>query len=120
MLIAEIGNRTNNVIQLLCSIVVFVVVLFVAYIITKWMGNYQSIQSKNNNIQVIETARIMNGKCLQIVRVAQEYYVIALCKDTVTFISKLDEDSIEQIKNTEFKESESFQDVLNKLKMKKK
>ena len=115
MLIAEFGNRADNMIQLLSSIIVFAVILFVAYI-----GNYQHVKMKNNNIEVVETVRIMNGKCIQIVRVAEEYFVIAVCKDTVTFLTKLDENSVEQVKNTVTVSDESFQNVLDKLNFKKK
>lgn len=120
MLIAEFGNRADNMIQLLSSIIVFAVILFVAYIVTKWIGNYQHVKMKNNNIEVVETVRIMNGKCIQIVRVAEEYFVIAVCKDTVIFLTKLDENSVEQVKNTVTVSDESFQDVLDKLNFKKK
>lgn len=120
MLAAEFGNRTNNILQLLCSIAVFVVILFVAFYVTKWIGNYQHVQMKNSNMEVIETMRIMNGKCIQIVRIAEEYIVIAVCKDTVTFLTKLDKDSIDELKTTNNEVSESFQDIFSKFKMKKK
>lgn len=120
MLVAEFGKSTNNVLQLLASIAVFVLVLFVTYIVTKWIGNYQSVQMKNKNIQVVETMRIMNGKCIQIVKIVDEYIVIAVCKDTVTFLTKLDTETMEKLKCEESVESEGFQDVLNKINIKKK
>lgn len=117
MLIAEIGNRTNSIIQLLLSIFIFVLVLAVTFFVTKWIGNYQHIQMNNTNMEVIETMRIMNGKCIQIVRIADEYIVIAVCKDTVTFLTKLENFTVE--KKEEVKK-DSFKDVLDKLKTKKK
>ncbi len=120
MLAANFGSSGNSFLQLLCSIAVFVAILFVAFIVTKWIGNYQQIQMKNNNMEVLETMRIMNGKCIQIVRIAEEYIVIAVCKDTVTFLTKLDADSIEELRNNISEEKESFQDVLNKFRLKKK
>lgn len=117
MISAEIGNRTDSVLQLFLSIMVFVLVLAVTFFVTKWIGNYQQTQMKNNNIEVIETVRIMNGKCIQIVRIADEYIVIAVCKDTVTFLTKLEDFSVEKKEEVV---NDSFKDVLEKLNLKKK
>ncbi len=120
MLIAEIGSRTNNIIQLLCSIAVFALVLFITFWVTKWIGNYQHAQMKNSSMEVVETMRIMNGKYIQIVRIEDEYIVIAVCKDTVTFLLKLDDFDEQDVKKTESTVKEDFKDVLSKLNFKKK
>lgn len=117
MILADIGNRADNVIQLFLSILVFVIVLAITFFVTKWIGQYQQVQMKNSNMEVIETMRIMNGKCIQIVRVADEYIVIAVCKDSVTFLTKLDNFSVEKKDEVV---NDSFKDVLEKLKLKKK
>lgn len=117
MILAEIGNRTDSVLQLLFSIFIFVLVLVITFFVTKWIGNYQHVQMKNSNMEVVETMRIMNGKCIQIVRIADEYIVIAVCKDTVTFLTKLDNFSIEKKEEVV---NDSFKDILEKLSLKKK
>jgi len=117
MISAEIGNRTDSVLQLFLSILVFVLVLAITYFVTKWIGSYQQNQMKNSNMEVIETMRIMNGKCIQIVRIVDEYIVIAVCKDSVTFLTKLEDFTIDKKEEVV---NDSFKDVLEKLKLKKK
>lgn len=117
MLIGEIGNRTNNVLELLCSLLIFGLVLAVTFFVTKWIGNYQHLQTKNSSMEVVETMRIMNGKCIQIIRIAEEYIVVAVCKDTVTFLTKLDNFTVEKKEEVV---TDSFRDVFDKLKSKKK
>lgn len=118
MLVAD--SRANNIVQLLFSIFIFVLVLAVTWFVTKWIGNYQNLQSKCRNVEVIETARIANGKYIQIVRVADAYFAIAVCKDTVTFLTKLDEQEIQKEQSSSSENAESFQDILKKIKTMKK
>ena len=84
--------------QFIAVLVIFVLVLSVTVLITKWISGYQKQQSANSNIEVIETSRLTNTKYLQIVRVGETYMVIAVCKDTVTMLGEI---PAEQLKKTE-------------------
>lgn len=115
-----ISSRVNNIIQLLFSIIIFVFVLAITWLVTKWIGNYQNMPSKHQNVEIIETARIANGKYIQIIRVAQEYIVIAVCKENVTFLTKLEENEIQRPEFQSNETMETFQEILKKIKTKKK
>lgn len=101
--------------QLFCVFLIFLFVLAVTYFTTRFIGQYQKTQAFNRNIEVIETFRIANNKYLQIVRAADKYLVIAVCKDTVTMLAELSGDSVEKLpQKGELLESESFQAIMEK------
>lgn len=84
--------------QFIAVLVIFVLVLGVTALVTKWISGYQKQQSANSNIEVIETSRLTNTKYLQIIRVGETYMVIAVCKDTVTMLGEI---PAEQLKKPE-------------------
>lgn len=91
-------GRSDSYAQFITVLIIFVLVLGVTALITKWIANYQKQQSANCNIEVIETTRIANNKYVQIVRVGDTYMAIAVCKDTVTMLGEV---SREQLKDLE-------------------
>lgn len=84
--------------QFIAVLVIFVLVLGVTALTTKWISGYQKRQGVNGNIEVIETSRLTNNKYLQIIRVGETYMVIAVCKDTVTMLGEI---PIEQLKTSQ-------------------
>lgn len=75
--------------QFVAVLVIFVLVLGITALITKWISGYQKQQNANSNIEVIETNRLTNNKYLQIIRVGETYMAIAVCKDTVTMLGEI-------------------------------
>lgn len=97
--------------QFITVLLIFVLVLGVTAVTTKWIANYQKQQSVNENVQVIETTRIANNKYIQIIRVGGKYMVIAVCKDTVTMLGEIPE---EQLKEEKPVQNFSFKEFLDK------
>ena len=93
------AGLSNSYAQLITVLLLFVVVLGVTAFVTKWLAGYQKQQGAGGNIQVIETSRISNGKYIQIVRIGDTYMVIAVCKDTVTLLGQVPEESL-KLENT--------------------
>lgn len=114
MLVAQV-SRLDNFLQFLGALLILVFVLALAYFVTRWIGNYQKVQMKNRNMQVIETMRIANNKYIQIVKVAEEYLAISIAKDRIELLAKLGEKSIENLHMPEDSQPESFQEILKKL-----
>lgn len=84
--------------QFITVLVVFVLVLAVTAVVTKWLAGYQKQQSANCNIEIIETTRISNSKYVQIIRVGETYMVIAVCKDTVTMLGEVPAEQLKERK----------------------
>ena len=72
----------------------FAFVLLVTYLTTRMIGNYQRQTMKGHNFELIETFRLTNNKYVQLMRIGEEYVVIAVCKDTVTMMCKVDREGI--------------------------
>ena len=97
--------------QLITVLAVFVLVLAVTALVTKWIANYQKVQSANVNIEVIETTRISSNKYIQVVRLGERYVAIAVCKDTVTLLGEIPK---EQLKEENYSGNFRFRDILDK------
>ncbi|MCM1216233.1 MAG: flagellar biosynthetic protein FliO [Lachnospiraceae bacterium] len=95
---ALLAGTESGYAQFIAVLVIFVLVLGVTALTTKWISGYQKQQGANSNIEVIETSRLTNNKFLQIIRVGETYMVIAVCKDTVTMLGEIPK---EQLKRSE-------------------
>lgn len=105
----------QNFLQLIFYLVVLVGVLFITYYVTKWYANGQKTQLSNNNFEVIETLKVTNNKYLQIVRVGKnDYFIIAIGKEEIHYIGKLDESQINF--SDKSKAGGGFQDILTSFK----
>ncbi len=87
----------EDVVQFIVVIGIFILVIGATYITTKILASFQKKQGSSRNIEVIETYRLTTNKYLQIVKVANQYMVIAVCKDTVTFLMKLSDEDGESL-----------------------
>ena len=67
--------------QLLATVIIFVVVLAATYYATKWIARSGAIQPHTKNIEVIETFKIAPNKYVQIIQAGDEYLVLAIGKD---------------------------------------
>ena len=98
MVLLSTAGLGNSYAQFITVLVIFVLVLGVTAVVTKWLAGYQKQQSVGSNIQVIETSRISNNKYIQILRVGDTYMVIAVCKDTITLLGQISEEGLKPAK----------------------
>ena len=91
-------QNTGAYAQFITVLLLFVAVLGITAAVTKWLANYQKQASANENIEVIETTRIANNKYIQIIRAGGKYMAIAVCKDTVTMLGEIPEDTLKETK----------------------
>ncbi len=94
-MVLAVSGRTDSYIQFITVLLLFLFVLFITYAVTKWTAGYQKSQSCSANVEVLETARLTNGKYVQIVRVGHRYLAVAVCKDTVTMLAEIPEEDLE-------------------------
>ncbi len=101
--------------QLLATVVVFVVVLVATYYATKWIARSGAIQSHTKNIEVIETFKIAPNKYVQIIKLGSKYYSIGVTKENITFLASLEEDQLDLQEKEEILQNVSFKDVMGKV-----
>ena len=105
--------------QLISVLLIFLFVLAITYLTTRWIGKYQQGMLQNKNIQVVETFRVSNNKFIQIIQVGRKYLVISVCKDVVNVLTELTEEELVWKPSQEdqgIKVNESFQEILGRLK----
>ncbi len=109
----------DSFVQMLGLILLLVIILIAAYYTTKFIGGIRQGQLKHSNFQVIDAYRIGPNKAIEIVKIANKYVVIAIGKDTVNYITELDEAEVSvREEKWEGKELQSFAQTLDKLKKK--
>ena len=101
----------GSYVQFITVLLIFVIVLGITVLTTKWIANYQRQQCVNENVQVIETTRIANNKYIQIIRAGEKYMVIAVCKDTITMLGEIPK---EQLKEGSSVHTLGFKEILEK------
>ena len=115
MIILTASGSLESFVQFITILLLFLFVLAITYVVTRWVSGIQKIQMTGKNMELVETMRISNSKYLQIVRTGEKYLVIAVCKDTVTMLSELSADEISLSSETE-ENSLSFREILDKIK----
>ena len=107
----------ESVVQLITVLFIFVFVLAITWISTRYIAGVQKDKYKTGNMELIETLRISNNKYMQIVRVGNKYYCMAVCKDTVTMLGEIrKEDMVFSESNVNV--NMDFHKILEKVKQK--
>lgn len=89
-----ITSGVDTTAQFLTIVIIFVFVLGLTFVTTKWIANYQKGQVANGNVEIIEVSKIAANKYIEIVRCGDKYLAIAVCKDTVTVLCELTKEQI--------------------------
>ena len=109
----------GGIAQFITVLVLFVIVLWVTWAVTKWTASYQKGKGAGGNIEMLESFRIASDKYVQIIRVADKYLAVAVAKDTVTFLAQLDESALVR-RESAVGVKMNFQEILEKVREKKK
>lgn len=94
LLALDSSNGINSFAQFLTVLIIFVGVLALTYFTTRWVASYQKGKMMSGNIQVLETFKITQNKYIQLVRIGEHYYAIAIGKDNITLLGELNENEI--------------------------
>ncbi len=105
MVLLEISSGWESFFQLVGILLIFLFVLVLTYLVTKWIAGYQQGITLHRNIQVMETFRVNNNKFIQIIQVGKKYLVISVCKDTINVLTELTEDQLTYFPSAEDRKS---------------
>ena len=111
----------ESFIQLIVTLLIFIFVLVITYITTRWIGNYQKGHMNSKNLRMIETIPAGQNKHICLLKAGTEYLVVAIGKDEIHPLATLSEDQLtdlsfmNEIPNTVVP-SESFQEIFGQLK----
>ena len=85
----------DGIIQFFTVLAIFVLVLVITLFVTKWIGQYQKIQSIGTNVQVVETCKISPSTYVEILKLGKKYIAVAVSKENTTYLCELDESDID-------------------------
>ena len=112
-----IGSTLESLAQLVTLIVIFALVIAITYFATRWVGGIQKEKMIGSNVKVLETMRISNSKYIQILKIGNKCFAIAVCKDTITYLCEVNEEDLIYRENNSSKlKSENFNAILEKFK----
>lgn len=94
MILLTESGQIDSFVQFVTVLLLFLIVLFITYGVTRWISGIQKTQMVGRNMEIVDTMRISSSKYLQIVRAGDKYLVIAVCKDTVTMLAEIPQDSL--------------------------
>lgn len=92
------SSRADSYLQFITVLLLFVFVLFITFLTTRWIAGYQKSQMRSGNLEVVETTRITSNKYLQLVRAGKKYVLIGVGKDEIHMLAEL---SAEELTFTE-------------------
>lgn len=114
-MLLSVTTGMDSYIQFVTVLILFVLVLGITYLVTKWIANYQKGKTIVGNLEVIETCRITSNKYVQIVRAGSKYLVIGLGKDEIHILSELSEEQLD-LQDTHREKSASFRSIFDEVK----
>ena len=117
MLLSSISNRFDSIVQLLTVLLIFIFVLALTVLTTKFTAGIQKSRMTGSNIKIVETLKIAPTKYIQITKIGEKYFSYIVCKETVTLLGELTKDDI-SIVESEHKNAvlnTSFREVFDKM-----
>lgn len=107
----------GSFLQLVGLVFLLIIILIATYYTTRLVGGIKQNQLKNSNFKVIDAWRISPNKAVQIVKIGDKYIVLGIGKDTINYITELDEAEV-LIRENNASEKLSFRQILEKLRNK--
>ncbi len=117
MILLTESGQVDSFVQFITVLLLFLVVLVITYVVTRWISGIQKTQMVGRNMEIVDTMRISSSKYLQIVRAGDKYLVIAVCKDTVTMLSEIPKESLIMQDSSQMNGYQpGFREILEKIK----
>lgn len=120
-------STSQSFFQLIIVLLCFVGVLVLAYFTTRWLANYQKVQSVNKNLKIIETIKVSPDKYVQILSCGKDrFLIIGLSKNEVSLLGELDKDELidyevnETLNDSSINVSTTFGQIIDKMRSKDK
>lgn len=103
-----------GIFKLIFLVIIFIVILVLSYLVTKWYANSSLVKNKTNNIEIKESFQLAPGKTISIVRIGEKYVALAQFRDNVVKLAELTEEELILNREVEISDS-SFKDVFSNI-----
>ena len=120
MLIASGVSMWKSLGQLIWVLILFVLVLLLTLLTTRFLAKYQRGQMQGSqNLRIIETMRVSANGYIQIIEAGDVYLVIAVSRDHVDKLAEFTKDQLHidaaDTAGQRIDMGESFHDILEKV-----
>lgn len=116
MIALSVDSGFDNFVEFIYVMLIFVAVLAITYLVTRWIGKFHSNKYSTGNIELLEAGRLSTSQYIQIVRIGKKIYALAVSKDRVTTIGELTEEDLECDEAAARQQSAGFKEIFEKLK----
>ena len=116
MLLAK-TTGIDSFVQFMTVLILFLFVLGITWVVTQYIAKFEKNRIRTSNIELVESFRLSPNKYLQIVKVGNKCFCIAVCKDNITYLGEVDGQELLLPENNE-NANLKFQEVLEKIKQK--
>lgn len=117
-----LSSSMDSFLKLISVLLVFVFVLAITYVVTRWMAGYQKVRMKCKNLQIVETIPAGSNKMICLVKAGTQYLVVSVGKDEIHPLATLSEDQLTDLsflnEGEDMVTGESFQEIFGQLKEK--
>ncbi len=99
------------------SLILVLLILYLAYFVSKNIGRVPMINNSSSNMQVLDRIAIGQDRALLIVKVAENYFLMASSQNSISILKELNETDliIKQAEPLNF-EKLDFKEILDKFK----
>lgn len=108
-------STLDSFFDLMTVLFVFVAVLALTYLTTRFVAGYQKGKGLGRNIEVIETYKITTGKYIQVIKIGEKYLAVGIGKDEIHMLSEINPEDL-KLPEGETAQMPAFKDFLNKAK----
>lgn len=115
LLYASQGGRVDSVLQFLTVVFIFILVLGITYLATRWIAGYERNRASSSDVEVVETCRIAPNKYVQVLRIGERFFAVAVCRDTVTLLTELSPDDLTLREASVTHTALSFKEILSNI-----
>lgn len=106
----------KDVLTVIFVLAMFVGILYLTYVATKFIGKRYSVSGKSfKNLKIVETVAIGADRQLVIIKTADKYLLLGSTAQQISLICELDENSISEEQNDASFQTMSFSEALKKV-----
>ncbi|HHW56558.1 MAG TPA: flagellar biosynthetic protein FliO [Clostridia bacterium] len=88
------SNSSEYVFQLIGYLIIFLLVIGLAFYITRLIGQSTIKYTRSNNLNIIDYILLGKDKGLYIVKVGTKYFLIGVTNSSINYISEIEGESI--------------------------
>lgn len=94
-ILLTVGKTGDAIMQIGLMLIIFIIVLALAYYVSRFVGMQNRQISTKKNIKIVESAHISQGKLIQIVSIGKKYFILGVTKDNIQLIGEIQEEDLD-------------------------